>query len=427
MNTRIRIQKERTHIFSPSIHIAMLATVAGEVTDQALGEAITRAVSKHEILSCKITLDEQGQAYYERIEQPLIRIESFAGDWVTVVQKQETVAFDWVSGELIRFYVKRQQDDFQLLIVAHHLVGDGLAVSYLLDDVVQALNGHDLIEQPLQLYDPTPILANSKLSLGMRFMLRGLNRKWQKTGQSFSYADYQEMFQRYWKNRKTEILCEELGEAQLSALKQRAKQQGITLNSLLTTTFAQAAQPAQAPSDIGLAASIRPPAYRGMGNYATGISIRYRYTDAKDFTANAQSIHKLIYDKLEHPKKKFFLLQFMNEVAPTLIDAAYFSAYGDYANKTAQTVRNLFGYGGKPKNISITNLTTLDLNQQEGKYSLTAVQFVPPLVPNARRIIGICTYRNRMSISFHVEHNEQLAEEKVFFEAAMRELRRQAG
>lgn len=424
MNTIYRIQKERTHIFSPSINIAMLGTIAGAVTDAALREAITRAVGKHEILSCKITLDEQGQAYYERIEQPIVRIEPFAGDWIAVVQEQETVAFDWANGELIRFYVKRQQDSFQLLIVAHHLAGDGLAVSYLLDDVVQALNGHDLIEQPLRLYDPTPNLAKSKLSLGMRFMLRGLNRKWQKTGQLFTYADYQEMFQRYWKNRKTEILCEELDEAQLSALKQRAKQQGITLNSLLTASFAQAAQTAQAPSDIGLAASIRPPAYRGMGNYATGISIRYRYTDAKDFAANAQVIHKLIYAKLENPKKKFFLLQFMNEVAPTLIDAAYFAAYGGYANKTAQTVRNLFGYGGKPKSISITNLTTLDLNQQNGKYSLTAVQFVPPLVPNARRIIGICTYRNRMSISLHVEHNDQLAEEKALFEGAMRELRR---
>lgn len=424
MNTRIRIQKEHTHIFSPSIHIAVLGTIAGKVSDQVLGEAVTKAVTSHEILSCKITLDEQGQAYYERIEQPLVRIESFTGDWVTVVQEQETMAFDWANGELIRFFVKRQQDSFQLLIVAHHLAGDGLAVFYLLDDVVQALNGHDLIEQPLQLYDPTPILAKSKLSLGMRFMLRGLNRKWQKTGQSFTYADYQEMFQRYWQNRKTEILCEELDEAQLSALKQRAKQQGITLNSLLTAAFAQAAQ---APSDIGLAASIRPPTYRGMGNYATGISIRYRYTDAKDFERNAQAIHKLIYAKLENPKKKFFLLHFMNEVAPTLIDAAYFSAYGGYTNKTAQTVRNLFGYGGKPKSISITNLTTLDLNQQEGKYSLTAVQFVPPLVPNARRIIGICTYRERMSITLHVEHNDQLAEEKAFFEAAMRELRKQAG
>lgn len=109
MNTRIRIQKERTHVFSPSITIAMLGTIKGDVTDHALGAALAAAVSNHEILGCKITLDEEGQAFYEKMEQPLIRVEQFDCDWKAVVQEQEPIAFDWANGELIRFFVKRQQ------------------------------------------------------------------------------------------------------------------------------------------------------------------------------------------------------------------------------------------------------------------------------------------------------------------------------
>lgn len=273
---------------------------------------------------------------------------------------------------------------------------------------------------PLQLFDLNTVPPHAKLNPWMRFILRGLNRKWHTTGKPFTHAEYQELHKSYWSKRTTEIYCEELNESQLSALQQAAKQQGITLNSLLTTAFAKAAQ---AQSDIGLAVSIRPQGYLGMGNYATGISIRYRYNNVKNFGVNAQEVHQRIYKKLDDHKAKFFLLQFMNEVSPTLIDAAYFSAYGSYTNKAAHTVSNLFGYGGKPKSISITNLTTLDMNKQQGIYSLTAVSFVPPLVPNARRIIGISTFGNRLSISFHVASNDQLSEEKAFIDSVMRELR----
>ncbi|MEK3904603.1 hypothetical protein [Paenibacillus sp. FSL R7-0179] len=417
--TPLRIQKERTHIFSPSITIAMLGIIQGDVSDHDLGAAIAAAVSNHEILSCKITFDEQGEAFYEKIEQPRIHIEPFDRDWKAVVQDQETIAFDWVNGELIRFFVKRQQDSFQLLILAHHLTGDGLAVSYLLNDVLHALNGDELIYKRLQLFDPKTVPPRSKLPPWMRIILHGLNRKWNSTGKAFNYTEYQEMYQSYWSSRTTKIYCKELNESQLSALKETAKRQGITINSLLTTAFAKSAQ---GHSDIGLAVSVRPKNYRGMGNYATGISIRYRYNKTHDFGANAHKVHKRIYKKLNNHKAKFFLLQFMNEVSPTLIDAAYFSAYGGYVNKAAHTVSNLFGYGVKPKSISITNLTTLDIHKSQGKYSLTAVSFVPPLVPNARRIVGICTFEDRLTLSLHVAGNDLLSEEKDFWESALREL-----
>lgn len=418
-----QIQKERTHLFSPSINIAMLATIFGDMTEKVLSAAITKAVLNNEILSCKIALDQDGKAFYEKKEKPLFTIEKFDGDWKTIIQVQETVVFDLENGELIRFFVKGQQDCTQLLMIAHHLVGDGLAVSYLLEDIINALNGHDLTYKPLKLFELNTVPFDSRLSPLMRFMQSSINKKWSKTGKKFSFTEYKDMFTSYWRNRKTEIFCEEINEIQLSALKRIAKQHGITLNSLLTTAFAKVARER---SDIGMAASVRPKDYRGMGNYATGISVQYRYNIAKDFWANTKEVHKFIYKKLNNNRAKFFLLEFMNGVSPTLVDAAYFSAFGGYENKVAKTICNMFGYGGKPKSISITNLTTLDIGEQNGDYSIKDIRFVPPLVPNARRLIGISTFRNKMAISFHVENNELLSEEKAFFEDAISYLKQLA-
>ncbi len=414
MNTRI--QKERTHVFAPSISVAVAATIAGKIDEEQLSAAITKAVLNNEILNCKIELNENGEAFYTKTDAAPFMISCFATDWKTVVEQQECIPFDLEKGELIRFFTRIKPDGAQLIMIAHHLAGDGLSLAYLLEDIIKALNGRPLEDKPLTLFDYGSLPPDSRLNPLMRLMLNFINKKWRKTGKQFAFSEYKTMFQNYWNHHKTDIYDEEIGENQLSVLKDAANKHGITLNSLLTAAFIKTAGE---QVGTGLAASIRPKDYRGMGNYATGISIHYAYDTAKDFWANAQTVHRLIYKKLNTNRDKYFLLQFMNAISPTLIDAVYFSAFGSYENKTAKTVSNLFGYGGTPKNISITNLTTLDIDRSDEAIYLADVLFVPPLVPNARYIIGISTLRNKMSLSLHVEQNEHMNQELTRFSDAI--------
>ena len=38
----------------------------------------------------------------------------------------------------------------------------------------------------------------------------------------------------------------------------------------------------------------------------------------------------------------------MDSVEPALIDSAYFSAFGEYQNKTSAIIQNMFGYNQNP-------------------------------------------------------------------------------
>lgn len=141
-----------------------------------------------------------------------------------------------------------------------------------------------------------------------------------------------------------------------------------------------------------------------MGNYATGISIPYCYDNNLSFDDNAVKVHKVVYDKI-NKKDKYFLMQFMNGLSQTLIDATYFSVFDSYKNKSAQMTANMFGYCNNPQGISITNLTNVPIATNYGPYQLSNYLCLPPLVPNTKIIFGVSTFDERMNITMCTEES----------------------
>lgn len=415
-NTKNEIRKERTHLFSPGINIAVSFHIQGNLCMDTLKAAVDQAAVHNEIFSCRLAFKENGQVFYESSGNCRYSFQILEAEWMDVVQQQESIPFDLPGGELVRFFALPDKNGTRLLIIAHHLAGDGLSIVYLADDIMKALAEVTLTYKPLLLPDHNLIGKNCSLKSFMQFMVKLLNRRWQKTGKTFSYDEYLNMFSRYWSCHETVACTCAIPPATLRTLKIQSKNYGITLNSILITAFIKSADER---SDVGMAASIRPEHFTGMGNYATGISIRFRYNHNKDFWKNVQAVHQLIYRKLNNPGKKFFLLKFMDSLEPTLIDSAYFSAFGEYQNKTSALIQNMFGYNQNPKSISVTNLGKLPISAVYGHYLISDFIFLPPLVPNAKRLFGVVTLEDQMYITIHLEKNASLAEEKNFFHQSM--------
>ena len=411
----VKITRERPHLFAPGINITAAAVIAGDITSQALESAIFNALRNNEILCCRIRLDENGDAYYQPAREPVFNIRETPDRWSDIFHEQQRIPFDLENGELIRFFIRKMGDTWDLMVFAHHLAGDGLSLAYFIADVMDALAGRPLKFKQLQLFSQTSLPSGSQLNPRLQILVNGLNERWRTTGRTFSFDDYRRLFSRYWAGRETAVYFEEIRGKELIALARAARQNGLTLNSVLLTALLRAAGET---TDVGLSASIRPPEFRGMGNYATGISVQYRYDESADFWSNTRAVQQQIYSKLENPAEKYYLLQFVGALAPTLIDATYFAAFDGFDNKSAITLRNVFGYDGKPVGISMTNLTRLDIQQQFGEIRLETLFFIPPLAPNARRVFGISTLGDRMSIALHIEKSERLEEDVAMFRRA---------
>ncbi len=411
-----KIDKERTWIFSPVNNIVIKVDVKGILLEEQLKEAIRDAVNHYDMLHQKIVIDTEGNAYYQRTElfEPVVK--PMESDWKEVAKEQEKHPFVIDKGEFIRFYYSKTETGMTMLIIAHHIAGDGISFTYLVQDIMRSINGEKIENKKLELYNLEKLPKEASLRAPITWLIKHMNKRWKKTGREFDFNDYYNMHKKYWNNRETSIYTYYLENESYDSICRYSKENKITINTMVTTALIRASGEL---SDVGMAASIREKGFTGMGNYATGISIKYKYNEKNSFAQNARVVQKMIYDKLNDTSKRYFLLQFMKNIEPTLIDGIYFNACCDYNNKTAETFSKMFGYNGNPKGISITNLTKLPIETNYGKYEIIDFVFVPPLVLNAKRIIGISSIGKRMVLSLHLNNDTEAEEHLKFFNKGM--------
>ena len=415
-----KIDKERTWIFSPVNNIVIKIDIKGSILEEQLKEAIKDTINHYDMLHQKIVIDDEGNAYYQKAElfEPVVK--SMENDWREVAREQEKQPFAIDKGEFIRFFYSKAETEMAILIIAHHIAGDGISFTYFVKDIMRAISGEKIEYKKLELYNMEKLPREARLQPPITWLIKHMNRKWKKTGRKFDFNDYYNMYDKYWNNRETLIYTYNLEGDIYDSICRYSKENKVTINSMVTTALIRSSGEL---CDVGMAASIREEGFTGMGNYATGISAKYRYNEKTNFVENSKIVQKIIYDKLNNTSKRYFLLQFMKSIEPTLIDAIYFNACDDYNNKTAETFSKMFGYNGNPKGISITNLTKLPIETKYGPYEITDFTFVPPLVLNAKRIIGIASIGKNMVLSLHLNKDTEVKEHREFFHKGMEYLK----
>jgi hypothetical protein len=413
---KTRIVKERTHLFAPSAQVVIKVDIDGLTSTSNLPKAIGTAVHQREILYCKIEMDSDGEAYYVKQEEPNFSITIADGKWEELAARQEHIPFDLQNGELIRFFILEYEGITQLLIVAHHLAGDGLSFVKLVEDIMIALTKEDALEyQPMRLFQLSDLPQDSKLNLITQWMVKSVNQKWNKSKTIFSFEEYQRMVEQYWSEWNTEIVCKLISSNGYDKLIEKAKEHQVSVNSMIATALLQAEKE---QADIGITVNIRPNQCKGMGNYATGITVSHHYNENKSFFENAKIVHAKTVKKLSRNTTKYFLTQFMGSLSPTLIDAAYFATFDNCNHSTAKKVASLFGYD-HPKGITLSNLTKLKIPTTYGQYQIRNFACVPPLVPNTNKMIGVATLDDTMAITLHILKDEHCKDNEAIFAKAI--------
>lgn len=422
-----RLITARTHYYAPAANIVMAVAITGEPSVDELTIAIQKAVSKHEIFSNKVILDNNGDCFYLAIKPRSITLNvkemKEEADWKKLVNEQERIPFDFQNGELLRFFLLTKRGNRKLLLVANHLAGDGLAILFLIRDIMTFLDNPELQCDmlPVQLMDDFGYPKDSKLNPFYRLILKQINQSWIKNKKIFRYEEFTDMFRSYWKNRQLGIADETISDTDLQNLITKCRENRVTVNSAIAAAFLLAAP---GENEIGMAVSVRPEGYEGMGNFASGISVQYEPDRKKSFWKNAKKIHKLIYKKLKKNEEKYFVLQFLKGLEPTLIDASYFSSFAGFYNKQAAKVREWFSYNEKQQlAFGVSNLAKPKLPCRYGKYGIEDIKFVPPLMPNNKVVIGIVTIGNKMTITMQYEKKQGYEKSIKAFKDAIRLLK----
>lgn len=396
------IEKERIHLMSPCANVCGVAVFSGEIGEDALHAAIEQAVHKNRILCCRVALEPEGSAFFEECTgAPAVELKAFAGETERLVLAQDAIPFRLETGESVRFYYRHAAEGTELVAVAHHVVCDGGSMMILLRDILLALNGRQIETKPVRLLRREDLPTHPGLNVFLRAMMRRTNERWRKSGRAFTFAQQAEMQRAYADAHSDALAVRRIGKEQLETLKRAAQTRDVTVNSVLAAACASILP---AGEKIGVAVDIRPEEIKGMGNFATGVSAMATYDARRTLVENAGKMHAAIHGALDRPREKYFLYEFMGALAPTLIDAIYFTRYAGYRDTVAEAACKMCGYTDNPKGLSLSNLKTIEMpDDPYWEHRMRSVYFIPPYVPNVRGVLGVSSYGGEMTLTLRTE------------------------
>jgi len=124
---------------------ALAAEIEGVVPIEAWRQAIIKVQERHPNLSVRIVMDGFSRPILETVEGAEIPFRVvYAHDdyrWTQEVERELSIRFDTEQAPLIRVVLVQKPGSTVLIIVAHHAIADGTAVSYLVRDILQAATG----------------------------------------------------------------------------------------------------------------------------------------------------------------------------------------------------------------------------------------------------------------------------------------------
>ncbi len=214
----------------------------------------------------------------------------------------------------------------------------------------------------------------------------------------------------------------------------RCRKENITVNSALTAAFsgAQSFVEGEKPyhAKIVVAANLRDripnPAGEGMGMYAGGVELKFKYNHKRSFWENARKFHKKIQPKFTNKNLFSDILNWLY-LEPTMFEAFHFKKLGGlvpsdsarYEKLSAFSKRedvvlrilqrdNIESLETKHWGTAVTNLGRLDFPKTYGALELDRLIMQPgggiPLA-NVNMVLGAVTCSGKLSLV--VEYAEE--------------------
>jgi NRPS condensation-like uncharacterized protein len=126
-------------------HLTVTAEVKGITNVQSWRDALDAVQRRHPVLSTSINRNEEGQpALYHADAAPIpFRVVDggVQGRWELELDREMAIPFTPEQAPLIRSVLIHKPQSAVLIMVAHHAIADGMALVFLIRDLLQVLSG----------------------------------------------------------------------------------------------------------------------------------------------------------------------------------------------------------------------------------------------------------------------------------------------
>jgi hypothetical protein len=146
-----------------TVHFLLAGEVEGATKPDEWRKALDTVRQIHPMLSVGIRQDTDTTLFFEHRPEMVIPLRLVAGEgvtrWQEELEKELSIPFDNNDAPLLRVVLIHYPDKCIVVLTAHHAIGDGLSLSYILRDLLAILSGRALT--------PFPFPASVDVLLGL--------------------------------------------------------------------------------------------------------------------------------------------------------------------------------------------------------------------------------------------------------------------
>lgn len=406
---------ERVHLRNPSMNIVMKGTIVGECNKEKVAQTIERLKKVHPFITSTIQVDKNGDARYVQNTANPLEVQYYQGQnkhgWKKYVEEQDKIPFDFRCDSLMRIAIFEGEGEFQLVMIIHHLLGDGISISILFRDFIGMYNDENLIlpvEEARLIEGSHDLPDNSKLNIIFKTFIKGLNKRWSKAKDNFSEEDYFEMFHNYHVDNGTNVMNIYINGDKFERLKKQCHDNNTTITAAITSAFLAVQEEMKESNMLGkskcsVAVNVRNKvkfnASNKVGNYASGITLLYEYDENKKFWENTKELGEQLKNKLNEPKQNLMLVHLFSLIDGSLFDAMFFEGNTNYKNDMIDKVRKLLGFNGREKGVNISNIGQYEIDTNYGELQLKDVVYIPPASTVFDNSVGVVSVGDTLTIS----------------------------
>ena len=435
---------ERFFSRSPFSIVTMVARIRGYVTGEMLEQAVGKVQQQHALLRACIKEDTEHNLWFSSGGVQGIPIEiatrNDEQDWIAIHSEAMKIPFDFESRPAIRFILVQSPHVSELIILCHHIICDGMSLAYLARDLMLHLGDPgimvDVVEAPPAI-DLENLPEDVSQSFLVKSLIRRMNRKWLEDSEYFDFQDYRELCKAYWDSYSHAVFSIELAEEETSSLVERCRLEQTTVNSSLATAFCGAQsflewEKFHQPK-IMVAADLRDripySPGEGMGMYAGGTELEFKYNHKQSFWENTRRFNQQVQRKYTNKNLFSDMLNWLY-LEPTILDAIPFKEVGGLVTPESNRFEKLSAFRKKQDVVlsilkqdnldsldtklwgtAVTNLGRLDFPRKYGSLVLDRLILQPgggvPLA-KVNLVIGAVTCSGKLSLI--IEFAEQAVE-----------------
>lgn len=373
-----------------SANIVMAAKVSGSITIENIRKCWPVLVGRHPLVGVRLWLEEP-YIYFVSEGTADIPVREVTADtedcWQQEILREMETPFDHASDlPLVKSVLVHQGEFTYLIICGHHTVCDGLALSFLLRDMLYCLSGQEEKIQASQgiVFDNSSIPESITLPVWLRVAVDVANFVCGKLMPPLSNPEKVTM-------PSTTLLFWDMEKEQFSALRKACKKNRVAEHSAITTLFQAAQYDVQGDANtiyrqvytpVSVRNKLKKKVINDFAMYASDATVSCPYDPQKDFWENCRDVQVRIKESITDQKVLRQIL-LANRVHPNLLDRIMVPRVHSTTLKSG---------------FILSNLGRLPLPKIYGDLTLDGFRGPFGYIPHTEKSIAMVSFKGQTSI-----------------------------